>query len=89
MQQNTDIYERLASLEAKLTFLKELLTEIRDDVKDQPSKSDYINLEERLTTVEKNYVILNDKYNNMLVKLGISSAILSMLGAGLIKYLLG
>lgn len=70
--------ERLARLEAKLEFLKELLTEIRNDVKNNPSKTDYDNLDNRLRKVE-----------NTMAKAAVVSGILGIIGGSLIKYLLG
>lgn len=45
--------ERLARLETKLEFLKELLTEIRKDVKSNPTIYEYKKVEQRLNRIEK------------------------------------
>lgn len=70
--------ERLVKLETRLEFLKELLTEIRNDVKTNPSKNDYSNLDHRLRRVE-----------NTLVKASIVSGVLGLIGGALFKYFLG
>lgn len=61
--------ERLASLEAKLEFLKELLKEIRDDVKEQPSREEFTKLEDRVKTLE-------DAYTSIMIKVGIAGGLL-------------
>lgn len=50
--------ERLATLEAKLEFIRELLSDIKEDVKEQPSQEEVDDLKERLSILEKNYTSL-------------------------------
>ena len=73
--------ERLASLEAKLEFLKELLTEIRDDLKDHPTRSEVDKLEDRVQDLESNQ-------HKILIKVGITSSIVIIVGGLLLKFLL-
>jgi flagellar motility protein MotE (MotC chaperone) len=73
--------ERLASLEAKLQFVKELLQEIRDDIKNQPNREEVDKLEERISVMES-------KYQALAIKVGIASALLGMLGGSIIKFLM-
>ena len=47
------INERLASLEAKVEILLDLLKEIRDDLKDNPTKEDLNKLEDRIKVLEQ------------------------------------
>lgn len=58
--------ERLASVEAKLEFIQDLLREIKGDLKNQPTKDDYLDLKNRVTEME-------ESYNNIKTKVGIIS----------------
>lgn len=75
MENEKTTNERLASLEAKLEFLKELLKEIRDDVKEQPSREEYNKLEERVSNLESAHTKLREKYSSLMVKVGITSGL--------------
>lgn len=55
------ILERLATSEAKIGFIKELVTEIKDDVKNQPDKDEFDSLRNRLESLEKSYTSLVTK----------------------------
>lgn len=81
-EEEVKIRERLASLETKLRFISDLLQEIRDELKDQPSKEDYRALEGRVSAMEKSQT-------SMAIKIGIGSGILGVLGGLLIKFLMG
>lgn len=74
--------ERLASLETKLEFLKELLIEVRDDLKGSPTKSDYDKLENRVLDLEK--FRARDA-----IKVGIASGIIGIVAGIVIKLLMG
>jgi poly-D-alanine transfer protein DltD len=80
-EEEIKIRERLVSLETKLDFLSGLLQEIRDELKDAPTKEDYEKLNSRVTRLEQ-------IQNNYTIKVGIASAILGMIGGLLIKLLL-
>lgn len=58
MSEERTTNERLATLEAKLEFIKELLKEIKDEVKEQPSREEMNELKARVDTLEKNYTSL-------------------------------
>lgn len=81
-EEEVKIRERLVSLEIKLKFISDLLQEIRDELKDQPTKDDYQTLSARVTTIEKSQT-------SMAIKIGIGSGILGILGGLLIKFLMG
>lgn len=76
--QNTN--ERLASLEAKLEFVKELLKEIRDDVKNQPSREEYEEMKERVSKLE-------DAYKGLIWKIASASGAISVLISVAVKLL--
>lgn len=80
-EEEVKIRERLVSLETKLDYLSALLQEIKSDIKNQPSRDDYTALEGRLSTVE-------NKQTSQMVKVGILSGILGMVGGLIIKFLL-
>lgn len=71
---------RLAKLEVSFEFIKDLLKEIRDEVKGLPVKEDYDKLELRINTLEKSQT-------NLMIKTGIASAILGIIGGLIIKLL--
>lgn len=79
MPSETSINERLASLEAKLEFLKELLQEIRSDVKNQPSREEFDNLERRVASLEKTQTSLS-------IKIGIASGIMTLVLTMLVEW---
>ena len=81
-EEEVKIRERLVSLETKLDFLSVLLQEIRDGLKDTPSKEDYSDLESRLSKLE-------DKQTSMVIKVGIVSSVMGTLAGLFIKYLVG
>ena len=58
MAEQDKTVERLTALEVKLEFIKDLLKEIKEDIRDQPSKEDYDKLEERVANLEKSYTSL-------------------------------
>jgi len=66
--------ERLASLEAKLEFLKELLQEIRDDLKTQPTRAELDDLAERLAKAEDRLVDLEKAKVELMVKMSLLTA---------------
>lgn len=80
MSADKNTNERLASLEARLEFIKELLKEIREDVKDSPTREELKDLEVRVDELEKTY-------NKIMLKVAVSSAILGLIGGALIKVL--
>ena len=73
---------RLAKLEANFEFIKDLLKEIRDDVKSMPVKEDYDRLEYKITHLE-------NRYTSLAIKVGAASAVLGVLGGSIIKMILG
>jgi hypothetical protein len=72
--------ERLASLEAKLEFMKDLLKEIRDDIKDRPSRSEH---EELKTEVEQ----LRSFYSSLMWKVATGAGSLSVLTALIVEFI--
>lgn len=73
-QNNSQTNERLASLEAKLEFLKELLQEIRDDLKTQPTRAELDDLTERLGKAEDKISELEKSNTALVVKMSLLSA---------------
>ena len=80
-EEEIKIRERLVSLETKLDFLSSLLREIKEGLKDTPSKEDYDSINARLTKVEHTQT-------GQLIKVGIIGGILGMIGGMLIKLLM-
>ncbi len=81
-EEEVRIRERLTSLETKLTFIQSLLQEIRDELKDQPTKEDYIALTKRVTELEKTQ-------KSVTIRTGVISGVLGVLAGLLIKFLVG
>jgi uncharacterized coiled-coil protein SlyX len=81
-EEEVKIRERLTSLETKLGFIQNLLQEIRDELKDQPSKEEHDSLAERVTALEKSQ-------NTLVIKVGIGSGILGFISAYIMKLLMG
>lgn len=77
--------ERLASLEAKLEFLKELLKEIRDDVKNLPTREEVEELKERCDKMDERQDKLEKAQTSLLVKVGIASGVLSFIIGIIVK----
>ena len=75
------VNERLASVEAKLEFIQDLLKEIRDDLKDQPSKEDYLDLKTRVLELEKTTTAIK-------VKVFAVASLISLFGSGLGTYII-
>ena len=50
---NLPTNERLASVETKLEFIHELLQEIKNDVREQPSRDEHSELKNRVGEIEK------------------------------------
>lgn len=86
MPLETPLNERLASVETKLEFMHDLLREIRDDLKDQPSKEEFMDLKGRVTELEKDTTSVK-------IKVFAISAIISLLcssmGVYIIQHLIG
>ena len=80
--------ERLASLEAKLEFLKELLQEIRDDLKTQPTRAELDDLANRLEKVEDRITDLEKSNTALTAKMSILSGGIAMAVTILAKLLL-
>lgn len=81
-EEEVKIRERLTSLETKLTFIQSLLQEIRDELKDQPTKEDYDALAARVSDLERDQT-------RLAIKTGIASGLLGFLAAYLLKILMG
>lgn len=83
---DTPINERLASVETKLEFIQDLLKEIRDDLKDQPTREEYLDLKDRVNDLE-------DGMDSIKMRVFAASAVISILcssaGAYLIHLLIG
>ncbi len=78
--------ERLASLEAKLEFLKELLQEIRDDLKTQPTRAELDDLSDRLAKAEDKISALEKKQVELMVKMSLLTAGIGMAVSLLMKF---
>ena len=63
--------ERLASLEAKVGILLDLLKEIRDDLKNHPSRDEYNAISDRVE-------LLDAQYKSLLWKVALASGGLSV-----------
>lgn len=81
MPQETPLNERLASVETKLQFMHDLLREIRDDLKDQPSKEEYMDLKNRIAELEKDTTSVK-------IKVFAISALISLLCSSMGVYLI-
>lgn len=68
--------ERLASLEAKMEILLELLKEIRDDLKNNPSKEEFVALEERVKSLEISSTQISSKVATIATVASILSSVL-------------
>lgn len=80
-EEEIKIRERLVRLETKLDLLSGLLQEIRDGLKETPTKEEYDKLSKRLAKVEQTQ-------NTQMVKIGSIGAVLGMIGGMLIKFLM-
>lgn len=80
MNQKTE-NERLAALEAKFDIFYNLLTEIRDDLKEYPSTTEWVDLKERVKGLE-------DSRLKYAAKIGSMSVILTIVTGILVKYIL-
>ena len=88
-EEEVKIRERLTSLETKLGFIQGLLQEIRDELKDQPTKDDYDFLQGEITTVKTEVADLRKKQESQMWKLAAVSGALGTIGGLLIKFLMG
>lgn len=70
--------ERLASVEAKVDILLELLKEIKEDVKSHPSREEYDSLQKRVEQLESTY-------KNLIWKIAAASGALSVVIAVLVE----
>lgn len=75
--------ERVAKLEERLKFLKELLGEVRDVLKSYPSPKDYEDLKEEQESIKKQI----DKLKPLVITVGVISGILGIIGGILLRYL--
>ena len=66
----------------------ELLKEIRDDVKNNPTQSDYENLKEDLREAKADIKTLEDSREKMAVKVYSMAGIIPIIMTVLIKYLI-
>lgn len=84
MQDNQDmeVRERLVSLETKLAFIQTLLEEIKQNLREQPSKEEVNDLDERLSKIEESQTKLT-------IKVGVVSGFLGMLGGYLVRFFVG
>jgi len=83
----TTTNERLASLEAKLEFLKELLQEIRDDLKTQPTRVELDDIGDRLEKAEDKISELEKAKIELMVKMSVLTAGIGIAVSLLMKYL--
>ena len=68
-------------MKERLYPLKELLGEVRDDLKDQASSKDYEDLERRTESLEEKY----DKLIPLIIKIGISAGVIGVIFVYIIK----
>jgi len=78
--EDKDYLQRLASLEAKMELIRELLKEIRDDIKNQPTREELNEVEDRVDRLEKSQI-------SLVIKVGVTSGILGALAGYLVKLL--
>jgi hypothetical protein len=88
-EEDVKIRERLTSLETKLTFIHTLLQEIRDELKDQPTKEDYDYLNKEVVELKSEVSLIKHKVTSHMIKIGVVSGILGVIGGLLIRILLG
>ena len=81
MKETISLSERLVRVETKVESIKELLEGIRDDLKTQPSRSEFKDLKERLLKVES-------RTNGILVKVGTVAGVLSLIAGFIINSLM-
>jgi uncharacterized coiled-coil protein SlyX len=81
-EEEVKIRERLTSLETKLTFIQSLLQEIRDELKDQPTKEEFQALELRVSFLEKTQT-------SLAIKVGVGSGLVGVIAGLLIKFFMG
>lgn len=81
-EEEVKIRERLTSLETKLGFIQSLLEEIRNELKDQPTKDDFESLAGRVKELE-------DSQTSMAIKIGIASGFLGFIGGLIVRFLMG
>ena len=68
--------ERLASLEAKMEILLDLLKEMRDDLKNNPTKEEFEALQDRVKTLEERSNQINSKIATIAAVASILSSVL-------------
>jgi DNA repair exonuclease SbcCD ATPase subunit len=76
MQQETSTNERLASVEAKLQFIQDILKEIKSDLKDQVAKEDFENLRNKTEKLEKEFFALKTKVGIIAGSFGFLTALI-------------
>ena len=86
MQQELSTNERLASVEAKLEFIQDLLKDIRNDIKNQPTRDDYLDLKSRVTILEKDYNYIKVKIYTIAA---IISLVFSSMGVYIVQHIIG
>lgn len=89
IEEEIKIRERLTSLETKLGFIQTLLQEIRDQLKDNPTKEDYEFLHSQINKIKTEVSNIKTKQVSQMIKIGIISGVLGILGGLLIKFLMG
>lgn len=80
---------RLAKLEANFEFIKELLKEIRDDIKTLPGKEDYDSLKKETDEIKKKISKLEREQTMIAIKVGTTSGIIGIVTGVLIKLFIG
>lgn len=81
------IRERLTSLETKLVFTLDLLKEIRDELKDSPSKEEYEELKAQIVALQAKVEDVEKKQNSMALKVGIAASTLGVVGGMMLRWL--
>lgn len=76
----SDNNSRLTKLEVSLDFLKDLISEIRSDIKEVSSKEDLDTVKNRIEVLEKSQI-------SMIIKTGIISGFLGIIASSAIKML--
>lgn len=78
--------ERIASLETKIEVLKDLLLEMRDDLKSTPSRIEYESLKDLYVKLESEIDQVKSEMNKWAIKTGVASGIVGVIAGLMIKY---
>jgi uncharacterized coiled-coil protein SlyX len=94
--------ERLASLETRVSLVIDMLKEIKQDVKNQPSRAEFLHLETQVKsltskaefkdlkseveTLYADVIKLRDKVTSQMIRIGIATGVLGAIGGALLQF---